>query len=122
MQMRDAAGIPVTLYKSLWHNLKNENQPVLVFRAFADDEAVAGICVVPHGSAATYLLGWNGKHGRKLKANQFLLWNAITFLQQEGFRWFDLGGINEEKTPGIASFKLGVNGVRYALVGELWKW
>ena len=68
----------------------------------------------------TYLLGWNGYKGRNLKPNQFLLWNAMMLLKEQGIRWFDLGGIDED-TPGISEFKLGVNGIRYALVGEGWK-
>ena len=80
-------------------------------------------CVVLHGLATTYLsVGCNGKSGRKLKANQFLLWQAVMHLKQNGYHWFDLGRIDEEKTPGIASFKLGLNGQRYSLVEEGWKW
>ncbi len=96
--------------------------PLLILRALHDGEAVAGICVARHGTAATYLLGWNGDTGRNLKANQYLLWQAIECLKRAGVRWFDLGGISEEQTPGIAMFKLGLNGHRYELVGEYWKW
>ena len=94
----------------------------MVFRALWNNKVVAGICVVPHGVAATYLMGWNGEQGRKLKANQLLLWEAVTHFKKAGYRWFDLGGIDEENTPGIANFKLGMNGERYELAGEAWKW
>jgi lipid II:glycine glycyltransferase (peptidoglycan interpeptide bridge formation enzyme) len=57
-----------------------------------------------------------------LKANQYLLWQAILQLQQRAFRWFDVGGISEEALPGITAFKLGLNGERYELAGEYWKW
>jgi hypothetical protein len=33
-----------------------------------------------------------------------------------------LGGIDEELTPGISAFKLGLGGEQYELVGEYWKW
>lgn len=46
------------------------------------------ICVALHGNSATYLIGWNGDVGRKLKANQFLLWNSIVILKK-----MDLGGL-----------------------------
>jgi lipid II:glycine glycyltransferase (peptidoglycan interpeptide bridge formation enzyme) len=95
---------------------------LVVFRAMHDGDAVAGICVASHGSAATYLLGWNGDRGRALKANQYLLWQAIVNLKTSGFRWFDLGGVDEETTPGIAAFKLGLGGERYELVGEYLRW
>tara|TARA_B100001123_G_scaffold412189_1_gene509187 strand:- start:2011 stop:4179 length:2169 start_codon:yes stop_codon:yes gene_type:complete len=112
--------IPLKLYHQLLLELESE-QPMQIFKAFLDDELLAGICIVSHGTAATYLLGWNGKQGRSLKANQFLLWNAMMILKEQGIRWFDLGGIDEENTPGISGFKLGVNGIRYSLVGDGWK-
>jgi len=57
-----------------------------------------------------------------MKANQFLLWNAITKLKKYGIKHFDMGGINEDDVPGITAFKLGVNGYNYELVGEYIKW
>ena len=112
--------IPSKLYHQLLLEFQSE-QPMQILKAFSGDELLAGICIVSHGSAATYLLGWNGEQGRNLKANQFLLWNAIMLLKEQGIRWLDLGGIDEEGTPGINEFKLGVNGARYVLVGEGWK-
>jgi hypothetical protein len=122
MQARGAGNIPEALYRELRDQQEKDQQPVLIFKAFFGEDYIACICVVPHGSAATYLLGWNGDRGRKLKANQFLLWQAIVYLRKHDFQWFDLGGIDEEKMPGIADFKLGVNGERYVLVGDVWKW
>lgn len=91
---------------------------MLVLRAMAAGEAVGGILLVRHGAAATYLVGWNGEAGRKLKANNFLLWQAVVELQARGCRWFDLGGIDDALTPGIAAFKRGMNGEEYRLAGE----
>ena len=47
--------------------------------------------------------------------------HTMILLKDKGIRWFDLGGIDEDRTPGISEFKLGVNGTRYVLVGEGWK-
>lgn len=91
---------------------------LLVLRALAEGEAVGGILLVRHGDAATYLIGWNGERGRKLKANNFLLWRGVLELQARGCRWFDLGGIDEVLTPGIAAFKRGMNGEEFRLAGE----
>ena len=121
MQHKKFRGLPIGLLRGLRHHLENESQPI-VLRALAGGEAVAGICLIPHGTAATYLLGWNGPTGRKLKANQYLLWQAIAHLKQRGLRWFDLGGFDEQRNPGVAAFKLGLNGERYESVGEFWKW
>lgn len=121
MQEKDFSGPPISFLRAMRTYLGDEDQ-LLVLRAMHEGEAVAGICVARHGAAATYLIGWNGTQGRNLKANQYLLWQAIVHLKQSGLRWFDLGGISEENTPGITAFKLGLNGERYGLVGEYWKW
>lgn len=121
MREKDFEGPPVNLLQSLRRHLEDEEQ-VLILRAIHESDPVAGICLARHGVSATYLLGWNGKVGRALKANQYLLWQAALHLKEHGIRWFDLGGINEAAAPGIAAFKLGMNGERYELVGDYWKW
>lgn len=121
MRDKNFSGMPVDLLLALRKHLPAESR-LIVMRAVHDAQAVAGICLVCHGSAATYLLGWNGPEGRKLKANQYLLWQAVVYLKQAGLAWFDLGGLDEDHTPGIAAFKLGLRGERYELAGEYWKW
>ena len=121
MQEKDFSGPAIGLLRNLRNHL-DDGEQLLILRAMHEGEPVAGVCLARHGSAATYLLGWNGHKGRNLKANQYLLWQAIKYLKQSGSRWFDLGGISEENTPGITAFKLGLNGERYELVGEYWKW
>jgi hypothetical protein len=121
MQEKGFTGPSPGLLASLRQNLRDSDQ-LIVLRAVHAREPVAGIALAIHGSSATYLVGWNGTAGRKLKANQYLLWQAIIHLQRSGLRWLDLGGISEEQTPGIADFKLGLGGERYELIGEYWKW
>jgi hypothetical protein len=121
MSEKGFSGPPISLLRSLHRQLPAEEQPIIL-RANYKNVVVAGICLVRHGSTATYLLGWNGPAGRRLKANQFLLWGAIQQLKLQGLDWLDLGGISEEDTPGIAAFKLGMGGERYELIGEYWKW
>jgi len=120
MQEKDFEGPSIAFLQTLRKKLDADDQ-LIILRALHEGRPVAGICLARHGIAATYLLGWNGSEGRKLKANQYLLWQAIIHLKRTGFHWLDLGGINDVDTPGIASFKLGMNGERYELVGEYWK-
>ena len=119
MTERHFSGPPIELVRALHLDAPSR---LLVFRAMHNGEPVAGIAVATHGAAGTYLLGWNGDAGRALKANQFLLWHAMLHLKNQGSRWFDLGGIDEQGTPGISAFKLGVNGQPYELAGEYLAW
>jgi hypothetical protein len=121
MDEKGFQGPPVGFLKALWEQSMNEKS-LMIIRARHEDEIVAGICVARHGASATYLLGWNGAAGRAMKANQFLLWNAVTQLKALGMSWFDLGGLDEEGTPGISAFKAGMNGTRYESAGEYWRW
>lgn len=118
MQNKAFAGTPPALIRQLAKHGRQADD-LLVLRARAPDgEAVGGILVARHGAAATYLVGWNGDAGRKLKANNFLLWQAVLALGERNVRWFDLGGIDDVLTPGIAAFKRGMKGQEYRLVGE----
>lgn len=121
MSEKGFIGPPVDLLRALRAHLPYK-QHFIVLRAMDGEDPVAGICLVRHGRDATYLLGWNGIRGRKLKANQYLLWQAIIYLKQAGLDCFDLGGLDDDRTPGIAAFKLGMNGLRYELLGEYWRW
>ena len=79
---------------------------------------IAGIALISHADAATYLLGWNSEEGRRVNANNFLLWHALILLKEKGYTWFDLGGVDEYTTPGITNFKRGLRGQEYRLLGE----
>ncbi|MBC7952365.1 MAG: GNAT family N-acetyltransferase [Rhodospirillaceae bacterium] len=115
MADKSFTGTPPAMIDALARHAPDD---VLVLRALAEGEAVAGILLVRHGASATYLVGWNGDAGRRLKANNFLLWQAVETLQRQGCRWFDLGGIDDVLTPGIAAFKRGMKGEEYTLAGE----
>lgn len=117
MVKKDFIGIPISFLKGLKDSSTN-SQKLVVLNALYQGERVACICLSMANQTGMYLVGWNGEEGRRLKANQYLLWNAIVYLKSQGYRYFDLGGIDEENTPKVAEFKIGVNGERYELAGE----
>jgi len=75
---------------------------------------------VVSGNTAIYLVGVTNNVGRKYNANYLMLWQAIIDAKKRGCNWFDLGGLNENTSKGIAHFKYGVNGMKYDLIGEFY--
>lgn len=108
-------GPNIELYSEL-HNFRKKDSVIL--QAWLRNVAVAGILITKHGSFCSYQVGWSSLEGRKVYANNFLLWNSIVEMKKQGYASFDLGGINEDLTPGITRFKRGLGGVEYQLVGE----
>ncbi|TGL98143.1 GNAT family N-acetyltransferase [Leptospira barantonii] len=117
MQTKEFSGIAVPFLQKMRDCSSDVEKPLLLIASHSG-RRIACVCLTLSNRTAMYLVGWNGEEGRRLKANQFLLWNAIVELKDRGYRWFDLGGIDEENTSAIAEFKLGINGARYELAGE----
>jgi lipid II:glycine glycyltransferase (peptidoglycan interpeptide bridge formation enzyme) len=111
------AGVSENILIELKSLTKSDNQ-MQIFFARKDQTRMAGILIVAYSDSCTYLVGWNTPEGRQLQANYFLLWRAIISFKKSGYRWFDLGGLNKERTPTIAHFKTGLGGRNYMLVGE----
>ena len=82
----------------------------IVLLAMENRAPVAGVILQLHGRAATYYAGCTTPRGRQLRAHHFLLWQAVVELKDRGVMAFDLGGIDTDKAPGIARFKLGMGG------------
>ena len=77
----------------------------------------AGVLFVRHGAAATYEVGFASARGRELSATNLLLWQALLEFRRRGVRWLDLGGLNTDRAPGIARFKLGLGAEVGTLAG-----
>lgn len=90
---------------------------VLTLRADLGRDAAAAMMFLVHGEAATYHLGWSGDEGRKLGAHNLLLWQAVQELKARGVRDLDLGGVNTQRSAGIARFKIGSGGQVVTLAG-----
>jgi lipid II:glycine glycyltransferase (peptidoglycan interpeptide bridge formation enzyme) len=71
---------------------------------------VAGIVSSAMGDSAIYLLGATSDHGLNSKGAYLLQWTLIQWLKENGCEWYDLGGIDPEKNPGVYHFKSGLSG------------
>ena len=70
------------------------------------------------GNTGIYLLGATGTEGLNLKGSYLLQWRMIQWLKDKGCRWYDLGGINPEKNPGVYHFKAGLSGKDVCHIGQ----
>lgn len=117
MVEKNFAGVSPPMLDALARHL-DQPENLLTLRARAEGEDASAVLIACHGAAATYLIGWNGETGRRLRGNYLLLWRAMLDLKARGIHWLDLGGIDATLTPGVAAFKHGLNGTDYTLAGE----
>jgi len=75
-----------------------------------DGVPVAGLVASAMGDSAIYLLGATSDDGLNAKGAYLLQWALIQWLKENGFRWYDLGGIDPQGNPGVYSFKRGLSG------------
>jgi lipid II:glycine glycyltransferase (peptidoglycan interpeptide bridge formation enzyme) len=81
-----------------------------VFICKRDGVPMAGLVCSFLGDAGIYLLGATNEMALKLRAANLLQWTAVKKLKQEGFRYYDLGGIDPVANPGGFHFKQGLSG------------
>ncbi len=62
------------------------------------------------GNLGIYLLGATSDNGLKAKGAYLLQWTAIKWLREHRVCYYDLGGINRERNPGVYHFKSGLSG------------
>lgn len=89
-----------------------------VMKAIKNQQLLGAIIIAHHGDTCTYLLGFTSDDGRKNNANYILLWNGLLQCKHLRFSWFDVGGVDNIKTPGIAHFKQGLGTISYRMAGE----
>lgn len=116
-EQRGVEGLPSGFIERYIQARKSAAHTVLTLRADHQGERVAAMMFLLHGSAATYQVGWSNDTGRQFNAHNLLLWHAIEALQQRGVRLLDLGGVNTQRSAGIARFKLGTGGRVLTLAG-----
>lgn len=75
-----------------------------------DGVPLAGLVASAMGDSAIYVLGATSDDGLNAKGAYLLQWTLIQWLKENGFRWYDLGGIDPKGNPGVYSFKRGLSG------------
>jgi lipid II:glycine glycyltransferase (peptidoglycan interpeptide bridge formation enzyme) len=83
---------------------------------------IDGIPVAGHvssilGDTCVYLLGASSEQALKTKATYLLQWHTIKIAKEKNCKWYDLGGIDPQKNPGVYRFKQGMGGMEIAVAG-----
>jgi len=107
---RNLEGLPIAFFDLYAKARQVQAKTILTMRADVGRDRVAGMLFLIHGEAATYQLGWTSDQGRDLHAHNRLLWAAIEELKTRGVRWLDLGGVNTQRSAGVARFKIKTGG------------
>lgn len=77
---------------------------------YSDNTPLAAAIIGYFGDTATYLHGASSQEYRNLMAPYFLHWEIIKEAKKLGYKFYDLGGIDEIKWPGVTRFKKGFGG------------
>ena len=84
-----------------------EPSKMQVFLCEKDGRTLNAIVISAIGDTAIYLLGATAEAGLNLKGAYLLQWSAISWLKSRACRYYDLGGINPQRNPGVYHFKSG---------------
>ena len=114
-----ATSVTVDLLRAL-QGLLPEGRKLEAFLAYQKEMPVGSVLIAKYGDTCEYLAGHTSAEGRRLNAGQLLLWRAVAAMKEQGFRRFDLGGMDAVLSPrGIYRFKGGLGGKPYRLAPEL---
>lgn len=89
---------------------------IIVFEC--EGEPVSALVGSAIGDTGIYLLGATSDNGMKKKGSYLLQRRMIQWLKESGCRYYDLGGIDPEKNPGVYHFKLGLSGKDVYHIGQ----
>ncbi len=101
-------------YESL---IKKGAGKVKLFFASHEDQIIAGAMFSFFGDTVTYLHGASANTKRNLMSPHLMQWQLIKMAKDKGYRYYDFGGIDKERWPGVSRFKAGFGGREYDFPG-----
>ncbi len=113
---------PEAHFRHIWQTLAPYGYARL-FVAEVADEPASALFAIPFGDTVTYWRGaWSGEHGNH-HPNEAMHWAAIRWARAQGYRWYDLDGLDASIAAALArgepldprersdaAFKLGFGG------------
>lgn len=81
-----------------------------LWQVYFEDRLLAVAIVAKFGDTATYVHGASSNDLRPLMAPYWLHWQIIQEAKKEGYKYYDLFGVDKVKWPGVTRFKEGWGG------------
>jgi hypothetical protein len=98
------------------------NDHIVIFRCLSEDGDLLAIRSAGlFGERAWDLLAASGAAARKLYATHATLWALLNWCQQNGFKYYDLSGVDPIGNKGVYDFKHGTGANLVECLGE-WEW
>jgi lipid II:glycine glycyltransferase (peptidoglycan interpeptide bridge formation enzyme) len=86
------------------------NQQLRVLVCKHEGIPAAGLVATALGTSGIYLFGATSDQGMTAKGSYLLQWLTVKWLKENGIRYYNLGGINPQRNPGVYHFKQGLSG------------
>lgn len=78
---------------------------------YLNDVPISGLVFSAIGYIGIPILAATSDFGTNYDGSYLLHWQMLVYLKENGFKYFDLGGIDKEKNPNVYNFKHGMGGV-----------
>lgn len=102
------------LVESLWNQAGAETRLTVSSQS---DDWLGAILNIGYCGVGFALAAWNSDRAYQVHAHNNLIWRTMLHYKSEGFRWYDLGGVDPERLAGITKFKRGLGGLEYRYIG-----
>ena len=78
---------------------------------YSNNVPISGLAFSSIGSTGIPILAATSEVGNNLHGSYLLHWQMLVHLKENGFKYFDLGGIDKEINPTVYNFKHGMGGI-----------
>jgi peptidoglycan pentaglycine glycine transferase (the first glycine) len=86
------------------------NVKLMTFICYSEGKPVGSTICSNFGGTGIYLLGATNEDAMKCKAAYMLQWSMVQHLKERGVQFYDLGGVDQQRNPGVYEFKQGLSG------------
>ncbi len=87
-------------FEYLWDVFEPRKQLALLIAEYEGEPLAASLVLAYKDTAYGYRIGWSGKHSN-LRPNEGVIWSSILWAKDQGYQWFDFGGIDTRAAQAV---------------------